>query len=328
MTVQHIPALGVQSPKQWVRYWRPRGSRLVMFLVNGKTRRPYTLLRWGDELYLPVREGDQPEVYIHNGYYNMWVATPAFLEGLNVYQGGPNQPELCTPDHMWEVKPGQYVHINGIHDPVTNQTRPIIIERFGQGLTIAEAVYHDASLRGQWTFYERWQRGFGTPPNRDWNDIHSVGYEPSVPSYWSRPYQAEPADWRENLILRGPARDVTPPAGDVELESYVKGPVSMGIPTRSTGRAGTGLGQAEHQASYETGVQYNLLSAKLALINVEFRHDLAEMFGWSNLPDEHWYWPMPDLTRPWWDSLPWYFDTPTGGIANDVPLAPHRPRRF
>jgi hypothetical protein len=307
-----------------------------MFVKNARTNRNFTLIRWGNELYLPLREGDRPEVYVINGFRGMMVGLPSFLEGANVY--GPektNQPEFCDTDSMWEARSGDHALIKGIHDPRTGKTRPVVIERTGQGLTIAEAIYQDPTLRGQWAFYERWQTGFGTPPSwRGWNDLYSV--EPSVPSYWDQYPQTRTEEYY-------PSRDVGRGMTKGGPESFTRGPsqpfgtlggfheeASHDIgqsksPMRSAGRAGAGLGDAENQTSYATGYNYNPTSAKLALLYFEFRRDLAEMLGWMNVPDETWSWGMPDLTRQWWLDLPWTFD-PTGGIARQVPQAPHRPR--
>lgn len=71
--ITHYPETNRKST-QFVRYWGPRGTRLKMIVVNTLTGRPYTLLRWGNELYLPVEEGDKPKVYVQNGF-NFWSNT-------------------------------------------------------------------------------------------------------------------------------------------------------------------------------------------------------------------------------------------------------------
>ncbi len=308
-----------------------------MFVRNARTDSLYTLVRWGNELYLPVREGDRPEVYIVNGYRGMYAAVPAFLEGLNVYEeNGPTQPEYCDSRSMWEVGPGQNIVIKGVHDRQSGKTRPVVIERTGSGVTIAEAVYNDLSLRGQWSFYERWQLGFGKPSSRGWNDLFSV--EPHVPSYWDptpEPYfygdavPKTPPVWREwnDETERSPLESFSGPAREFG-EVFMGGGTLGGDQERSAkspGRAGAGLGDAVRQTSVATGIGYDPFSARLALINLEFRSDLAAMLGWGNVPDEQWSWTMPDLRYPWWMNLPWTFD-PTYGVASRVPRAPHRPR--
>ncbi len=66
MPVYHYPD-GNRTYFEFIRYWRPQGSNTVLWAQEMRTGRMFYLLRWGNEIYLPVTPGDYLGIGIHNG---------------------------------------------------------------------------------------------------------------------------------------------------------------------------------------------------------------------------------------------------------------------
>lgn len=352
MGIQNFPT-GDRSFREWIRYWRPYRSNLLVFVeIAGKGAA--WLLRWGKDLYLPVDKGDQLTVHVFNGN-NFYVATPAFMGGANVYENGPSRPEICTPDDMWEAQPGGYIHMEGIHDHRTQRTRPFTIVDTGHGLTISEAKFGTTEFRGLFYGYERWQIGYGSPPRREWGDGWSTsvpaphpfyweGYPlepPPVPGIYPGPHRRSgvrgvekgvPESFRGGEEFLESTREAGPTRSFGESDSSLGMRGVKGVKERSSsqrrsadeGRAGVGLGSAKYQASHDTGVSYNGFSSPLYQFIVEYRRDLRG-FGILLPPESDWFWSLPNFLQPWWETFPGWAQT--GEISPEVPVAqPHRPR--
>lgn len=289
-----------------IRSFRPAGSQTVVWAQDMSTGRLLRLLRWGNEIYLPVRDGMSLGIGVFNGSDN-YRAYPMYIEGRNMWDRGHAQPEFCSVDHMWELRPGERQVFDKLMNPDRQAGRPLIVTASGFGSTIGEATFHTDEFRGQLRVYERLPLGGGFQQERKTNQGQGLkgvmGDEP--------PYRDE---WRG--ATRG-------------LESNTRGGSSTygakGIGS-DRGRAGIGAGHETHQGHDETGVVYQQTAQPVVFFRVEYQDDLQPMLDvawgrdiWS------WYEPLPMGNR-WWDDQSWSWrqSRPT---APEVPVTPHRPRR-
>jgi hypothetical protein len=79
-----------------IRSFRPSGSSSVVSLWDAGKKRRLPLLRWGDAIFAPVYDGMRFGIEIHNGRDAM-VAFPIYVEGTNLWVGGPWCPRSATP---------------------------------------------------------------------------------------------------------------------------------------------------------------------------------------------------------------------------------------
>lgn len=310
MAIQYQPT-GDRQYFDLIRYFRPTGSQTVVFAKNMDTGMLLRLLRWGNDIYLPVHEGMSLGIGVHNGS-NVMRGYPAYIEARNLWDGGPSQPEDTGPDHMWELRPGQTQVFDKLVSPTSQRGRPLIIQASGQGMTIGEASFGTDEFRGQIRVYEKLQVGGGYQYTRATN---------------------EGTGTRGGGVTRG-GDHMYKGAG---MESYGGAPASLsydysptrgGDPTPKSPRAGIGAGAEVYQGHHDTGVRYQRNAQPVVFFRVEYQADLQPMLdiAWANTPWS-WFEPMP-LYDGWWDT-PWswrpgYY----GGTAPEIPVArpqPHRP---
>lgn len=257
MTVQHRPTIDSEQ-FEIIDYFRPAGSTTLIWGVDTRTSRLIRLLRWGDKIYLPVGLREKFGIGIYNAS-NRWRAYPTYVEALNVYQGGPSQPEECTPDHMWEVQPCTAFIIDGMVDPGSPTKRPFIVTDEGLGLNIGEATFGTTEFSGQIRLYEKLQKGGGSNLPRRQNA--GTGFQ-----------------WDANL---GGA-----------TKGIGEGPASFGGFFIKPAKAAIGLGVEEYCEHYHTGVKYQKDATQLVFLQVEYRLNLERELGsfdWFSTPEPFWY---------------------------------------
>lgn len=297
MAIQHTPS---GDPKFFdlIRFFRPSGSRTIAWAQDMDRNAILRLLRWGDEIYLPVYDGLRLGIGICNGS-DIMRAYPIYIEAVNLWQGGQPQPEDCDTDHMWELMPGQTQVIDKMMNPHAQEGRPLIITETGFGNTVGEAVLGTSAYRGQIRVYERLSKYSG--------DFQS--YRRTNEGSGSHDVYLGGSEWRG-----GPTRGMGPmttKGGHLEMNDVTRG-----------GRAGIGLGASEHQSHHETGVSYQRNAQPVVYLRVEYRSDLQPMLSaaWGSKWD--WFEPFP-RTSFWWDD-PWDWHLPTFPQVPEV--KPHRPR--
>lgn len=292
MAIQHQPN-GKRDSYDLIRHFRPVGSQTVVWAQDMERGTLIRLLRWGSEIYLPVYDGMKLGIGIFNGS-DVWRAYPAYVEALNIWDGGQSQPEDCDTDHMWELKPWMTQVLDKLMNPDAQVGRPLIITRAGSGMTIGEASFGTDEFRGQIRVYERLQQGGGYQFDRPTNE----GGEP---------------------------------LGGMTFESYQYGAKGMGnlrgmgeLSGLRGGRAGIGAGAEEYQSHQDTGVRYQRNAQPVVFLRVEYRSDLQPMLNtaWGN--DWNWTEGFPTFHH-WWEQ-PWDWHKPTAG---QVPVTkPHRPNNW
>lgn len=297
----------------FVRFWRPEGTQTVLYVKNMTTGRYVNLLKWGNRLYLPVDTGEQIGIGIHNDSSN-WAAYPTYIEAANLWVGGPAQPEDCSTDYMWELRPYQAMVCSHLVNPDSQDGRPLQIVDSGEGFTIGEATFGTEEFRGQMRVYKRRQLRVDPPPYR---------YKGSGGGYQSYPTRGAPQNESYST------RDVTP-----EGPPTLSGEALRGEGTRSKGinygatrspRAGIGAGAEEHVGHFDTSVSYERHSTLVAALFVEKREYLHQMLinAWGTGWD--WWFNAPSEEH-WWNNLTQDV-SPSRPTAPHIPLAPapHRP---
>lgn len=303
MAIYHQPS-GDQKFYDLIRSFRPQGSTTVVWVQDMTTGQLIRMLRWGNEIYLPVYDGMRIGIGVYNGGPT-WRAYPSFIEARNMWDNGQSQPEDCDTNHMWELKPWQSMVMDKLMNPDRPVGRPFIIHSVGSGLTIGEATFGTTEFRGQIRLYERLQIGGGYQPQRPANSGYGTrgvtrggvskgleSFEPTLGGDMTRGFHPE------SFSLGG---DLTP-----------KGP------------AGIGAGAETHQNHTDTGMSYQRNAQPVISLRVEYREDLQPMLNmaWNNIP-WNWYEPMP-YGESWWDQ-DWTW-RPARPTAPEIPvIRPHRP---
>ena len=339
MAPRHIPDRD-QEQMQFIPSLRPSGSATVISLWDVVAGVRLPMLRWGDCIYSPVHEGMRFAVDIHNGRDHM-IAVPVFIEGTNLWVGGPAEPEACSPSHMWELNPRQTMRVDALMNPAGQRGRPIVITRTGLGATVGEATFGTDAYRGQLRIYERHPitpepaaspgpappGGGAGPAATVVAREKRVGAEPGAPSR-AMPASAAP---RSPPAMAAPAAAMAPPApalarsAPAGVASPAAAPTPTGAPAPMPGQpagsiplrgqAGFGAGDDEVREHHFTGVDYHRLAMPLLSLRTEMRDDLEPMVraqlggAWS------WQW-----QAPWgddWIARAWMWPVP--------PLAPHIP---
>lgn len=300
MAIYHHPS-GDQKFYDLIRSFRPQNSSTVVWVQDMATNQLVRMLRWGNDIYLPVYDGMQIGLGVYNGGPN-WRAYPAYIEARNMWDNGPAQPEDCDTDHMWELKPWQSMVMDKLMNPERQVGRPFIIQSVGKGLTIGEATFGSSEFRGQIRLYERLQYGGGHQAQRPTNagsgtrgmtkdDFESFGPTRGSPS---QSFQPESFSLGDNLTPKGPA--------------------------------GIGAGAEEYQSHVDTGMSYQRNAQPVIYLRVEYREDLHPMLNSAWNFDWSWYEPVPHVSD-WWDA-PWSW-RPFRPTAPEIPVVrPHRPDRY
>lgn len=294
MAIQNQPT-GDRRFVEFIRYWRPHGSQTVLWVQEMKTQRMCHMLRWGNEIYLPIDDGDHLGIGLHNGR-NAWAAFPAYIEARNLWDGGQSEPEDCDTDHMWELQPWQNMVMDALMNPGRQRGRPLIIVESGSGLGIGEATFGTTQYHGQIRVYERLSLGGGFQNVRPTNA--GAGTRGGV----TMGFESGPAGLESFSSVRGSS-------------SHTKGPAAIGA------------GEEEVRHHRDTGVAYQRNAQPVVFLRAEYRSDLQGILpqAWGSSWD--WFWPIPDSTN-WWDE-PWSWRPDTGPTAPQIPLArrPHSGRR-
>lgn len=291
MAIRHIPTGDVKH-YDLIRFFRPSGSRTLVWALDVTRDRLLRILRWGNELYLPVYDGMKLGIGIYNGNSD-WRAYPGYFEALNMWDGGQPQPEDCDTDHMWELAPGLSQVFDAFMNPNAQVGRPFIITATGFGNTIGEATFGTTAFHGQVRIYERLAKySGGLQSYRRTNEGHGTD-----------DIMLGGSEWRGGTT-RG------------------FGGTPKGI-NMNDGHAGIGLGAEEYRSHMETGITYQRDTQPVVFFRVEFQKDLQPMLdiAWGNTWD--WYEPIP-AGNFWWED-PWDWHKPT---APQVPtIRPHDPKR-
>lgn len=253
------------------------------------------MLRWGNEIYLPVYNGMQFGIGIYNGA-RTYTAYPVYIEAKNIWDGGPAQPENCTTDHMWEVQPGQSMVMDKLVNPNAQRGRPLIITEAGFGHTVGEATFGTNEFRGQIRVYQRNRIGGGLQNYRPTNQgTGALSLSGGV---------------QESFTMGGELGNLAPQPKDRDIEN---------------GRAGIGAGAETHQAHHETYMSYQRRAEPVIFLRVEYRSDLLPLLRIAWNFDWQWYEDYPVQTQ-WW-TLPWSWGPTTAPEIPVTPSGPHRPRR-
>lgn len=297
MAIQNFPT-GNREYFDLIRYFRPSGSQTVSFAQDMGTGQLLRILRWGNELYVPVYEGMQLGVGVYNGNRQMR-AYPMYVEARNLWEGGDHRPEQCSTDHMWELRPGQTELFDKLMNPNRPAGRPLIIQQSGQGMTIGEASFGTTEFKGQVRLYERLPYGGGHQVNRPTNQGTGM-----VLQSYSQP------------VSRGETYG---------LESVSRGGTQKGL-TQLSGGAGIGAGAEVYQNHHDTGISYSKNAQPVVFLRMEYREDLEALMraAWGPLPWS-WYEDFPGQSN-WWD-LPWDWRQRQPTMP-EIPVArSHQPRR-
>ncbi len=329
MALRYVPERD-SDRVELIRSFRPAGSSTVVSLWDAGDGVRLPMLRWGNAIYAPVYEGMKLGVDLYNGRDRM-IAVPTFIEGANLWVGGPPEPEACSPTHMWELQPRQTHRIDALMNPEGQRGRPIVITEAGLGRTVGEATFGTNEFRGQFRIYERMQAGSAPQAPRDTNQGHGAGASPfsdtllggAAPRYRTSagsapsPAPASPQAHAPPPASRAAYAAPPPPAPSA---AHRGGNVDA---ARARGHAGFGAGQEEVREHYYTGVEYNRQAEPVVFLRAELRADLEEMLRASLGPSWSWRW-SPSWTSDW-HADPWTWPVPP--TAPYIPVTtPHRGR--
>lgn len=282
---------GNRDQFEFIRSFRPSGSDTVVWVQDMKRGTLLHPLRWGGNIYLPVYEGLRLGIGLYNGRH-LYKGYPVYIEAANLWIGGPSEPELCSPDYMWEVEPLGTLVMDALKNPDSQNGRPLVVVPSGQGLGIGEASFGTTMYRGQIRVYERLPLG--------------GGYQASRPTNAG---SGQPAGGLESY-------------GGGELRSLGLHPTGRGGDTK--GPAAIGADEEELRRHRNTGVRYQSNAQPVVFFRAEYRYDLFEMLAgrWGR----SWEWdePMP-VGYQWW-TQPWTWRPGGGTVAPHIPTPPHKGR--
>lgn len=290
MAIQRFPR-GNQDYFDLVRAFKPTGSETtvaVADVTDPYRKRLVRLVKWGNDFYLPTYVGMKYAIIINNGA-DRWMAYPSYFGGNPVYHGAPQDPELCTPDQMWELAPGKEMFIS--HLMQGQNGREFVVTEVGQGVTIAEATHGNSDLAGDIVVYERKQIGSGYAYSRDIN---------------------------EGMTLSGPA----PLSSSAGTGKVFRGGGAKG----ASPRHGTGAGKQKEVSNYGTGIHYQRAAQPVIFIQMEAREDMRNFM--NRVMGYGWTWDEPWPTNRWWWESPWSWSTSNENpVAPEIPMpGGHDPR--
>lgn len=308
--IRHYPQQ-YRTEIEFIRSFSPKGSPTrvrAVDLSSGGIPTPVLMLKWGREIYLPVYNGMKPGIVVRNNR-QVWIAIPSYIERVNTWDGGPSEPEDCTPDFMWECPPKDEVTISHFVNPNYPEGRPFIITETGFGNTAGEAVFSTTEYRGEFHLYERLQLGAGPQQRRNANEGTVV---PATTDFYIE----------EGLECLGGTVRKSPVARDAGTDKTIGGLVD----DPNVGRAGFGAGEVERVNHVHTGVEYNYQAEPILALNVEYREDLLDMLkrAWSWW-DGSWTYVLPSS---WWNDR-WTWGPPrrSSPVSRIPVITPHRGRR-
>ena len=287
MVLQHRPTTAPSTTGvTFLSSYRAPGSSATVWVQN-KHGEVLTLVRWGDDLYVPLQVGDDFGVGVFNGSGSL-KGYPFYVEGLNLFEKAPSEPEDCRSDQMWEIRPGQELVINKLMSEDGQNGRPFVMVDSGVGLNIGEATFGTSEFTGQIRVYERNSVSRVRPP------LHHHSYHNDTYGQCKN---------LEEYTLKGLKSSGGERRTGPELESP---------------RIGVGAGEEEHVSSYETGEQYDRTSRPVAVFRLEQRDDLEAMLG-QHVPSS---WRM---RRPLGSPFTWR-PISTGRVSSHIPYASHQGR--
>jgi len=301
------------------------GTDTLVWFEDPSTARPFWLVEWNGELYLPVENGQEIGIGLFNRSSD-WRGYPIYVEGANLWTNGPSEPELCTPDQMWEIPGRQSRVFHHFFNVDTQQGRPLVMVTSGAGYAIGEASLGTTEFRGQIAIYQRLPRGqYGgiTPPvtPRPW-----PGYLDDYPetragrsgTFGAKGGGLEAFGTRETFRSAGTKGGVSRGGGPSGFVPKGAGPAPK---IHTDQQLGIGAGADEHVGSHVTGMQYGPEATRLGLVKTESRKDMRDVLAVARIEWSSWQW-TPQGTS-WW--LNWVPLVPP--TAPHVPVAPHRPHR-
>jgi hypothetical protein len=332
---------------EFIRSFRPSGSSTVvsMWDVGEGARLP--MLRWGNAIYCPVYEGMRFGVEVYNGRDSM-VAYPTYVEGANLWSGGPAEPEDCLPSHMWEISPGQVLRFDALMNPAGQRGRPIVITQTGMGATVGEATFGTTEHRGQLRIYERMpepqlrlrseaahmtragvvhdERTMSRHLDGDFERAAPVSASagPEIDDYVASPAPLPEAAAPLPAGLSPPPAALSPAAGAAPRAVPPRAPGAAApapMPARAQastrlGPAGFGAGEEEERRHHFTGVNYLRPVHPVVFLRTEFRDDLDELLR-AKL-GTGWGWRWPEAWGATWREEPWMWPVPP--TAPQVPV--------
>jgi hypothetical protein len=315
MAIQVRPTANQQFI-QFLRYYRPPGSQTVIWAEELNGGRMYHLLQWGNKLYLPVLPGDRFGIGVYNGS-RQHIALPAYAEARNIWDGGPPQPEDCTPDYMWELEPYQRMVIDALMNPNEPVGRPFIIVGAKAGISIGQASFGSNEFRAQFRLYQRSQ----VPSSGVWRRVRD---DDDVLR------GATPMERGAGPIMRGGEPEDPFNANEEGMRGVFLGSddlqsAAIGAQLQSKDSAAIGAGAQETRRHHYTGVRYQRAAELVAALQIEYSNDLREMLNRSGINMGDFYWPKPQSNIGfWWDQPVGNWSPPTT-TAKDVPIADDRP---
>lgn len=286
-----------------IHAWRPAGSQTLIWAQDMSNGRLLHLVQWGEKFYLPVTQGLRLGIGVYNGSGN-WMAYPTYIEAKNLYDNGPSQPDDCTSDDMWEVRPHSEFVMDALKNRDHHTGRPLVIVPNGLGMGIGEATYGTDEYRGQIRVYERSAVA------------HTVSQSPPADPFpgFGGGYRGGGLESLDYETTRG--------AGPASYGTKGSRGVTRGGPEIGTDhQVGIGAGAEERRASYQTGVRYNRNSRLVAALHVESRSDLAEVLRAARHTSTAWYWTP---NGPRWFAT---WTPPTAPVSPHIPVAPTAPHR-
>lgn len=269
-----------------IRAWNPSGSSTVFWVENAGGRGLYLqMVQQGDRLFAPAIPGMQLGLGIYNVGSNR-IACPVYIEGVNIADGGPSDPNACRSNQMRQVDPYSRAVVSSTFTPGAATGRPLTIVEHGQGYGFGEATFDRPDLHGLVHIYQR-------NSNRDGqlNYPQYSGYAPTGGAYRDRD-----GDLR------------TPSTMGTRSKGAVRGPqVGVG--------AGNETYQTEHLA--RTSTSYATDASLVVALQLRSPAELERMLRSAGVtPPSSWYWQPNDPS--------WYTRVRTT-TAQQVPVAPMTP---
>ncbi len=128
---------------------------LEVEIIETQTGLTYRQLKFGDLTYIAVQDGDQLGFKVTNLTNSHPIGIPLFVEGQNIYSGGAQTPQECQEDDMWEFPSGHSYTIVGTYNPITQQGPNFVISNLSRGISVAQNVSQDKSLRGKFRMFAK-----------------------------------------------------------------------------------------------------------------------------------------------------------------------------
>ncbi|MGL4758399.1 MAG: hypothetical protein ACRCXZ_03625 [Patescibacteria group bacterium] len=202
-------------------------------IIDKSTNQIYNIFEVDGHKYVFVAPGEKVAIRLINRNKTSLMGYPCFVEGLNVYEGGPVSAENCTADSMWELGPGEEFDIFGVHNG--EKTRKFVVTEKGFG--ISENKFKTDEYSGRICVYEKSQ----------------ISKKTNLRS---------PTDFG-NVSFRGGFNSIK------DDEPYWNESIGLGVSTNTSVNANIGLGEEIEQPSYSTGVEYTYQTKELLICTLK-----------------------------------------------------------